>query len=280
VYVYYTEIDWLVNTAQYSTFEHIAVFLHGSALKSLFVVIYRPGSSTASTIFFDELADLLNLTTSYSSVVVMGDVNLHLDMQTASSTSSFSSLLAANNLVQVVQSPTHTAGHLLDIVAVGSGTAVTSVNVPPPFLSDHSMIDVALDLCCANHHGFRSTICRSWRSFSYDDFERDLLQSDLIRSPPNDVHELVIAYDVTLSSLLDVHAPYRVIRRSTRPFQVWYDSDCRIARASSSTLSYNCLTRHLEEPVLHPATSLLPESDRLLEENDCRVRWRCTAALV
>ena len=93
-------------------------------------------------------------------------------------------------------------------------------------------------------------------------------------------HELVIAYDVTLSSLLDVHAPYRVIRRSTRPFQVWYDSDCRIARASSSTLSYNCLTRHLEEPVLHPATSLLPESDRLLEENDCRVRWRCTAALV
>ena len=120
------------------------------------------GSSTASTIFFDESADLLNLTTSYSSVVVMGDVNLHLDMQTASSNSSFSSLLAANNLVQVVQSPTHTAGHLLDIVAVGSGTAVTSVNVPPPFLSDHSMIDVALDLCCANHHGFRHSYRHSY----------------------------------------------------------------------------------------------------------------------
>ena len=41
-------------------------------------------------------------------------------------------LLSANNLVQVVQSPTHTAGHLLDIVAVRSGTAVMSVNVPPP----------------------------------------------------------------------------------------------------------------------------------------------------
>ena len=90
-------------------------------------------------------------------------------------------LLSANNLVQVLQSPTHSAGHLLDIVAVGSGTAVTSVNVPPLFLSDHSMIEVALDLCCANHHGFRSTICRSWRSFSYDDFERDLLQG--IRPP-------------------------------------------------------------------------------------------------
>ena len=131
-------------------------------------------------------------------------------------------------LVQVVQSPTHTARHLLDIVTIGSGTAVTSVNVPPPFLSDHSMIDVALDLCCANHHGFRSTTCHAWRSFSYDDCERDLLQA--IRSPPNDVHELVTAYDVTLSLLVDVHAPYRVIRRSTHPSQVWNVSDCRTAK--------------------------------------------------
>jgi len=151
------------------------------------------------------------------------------------------------------------------------------------------MIDVALDLCCANHHGFRSTTCRSWRSFSYDDFERDLLQSDLIRSPPNDVHELVTTYDVTLSSLLDVHAPYRLIRRSIRvrlrsgttPTAASLNGSHAHYRASPSTLSYNRLARHLElEPVLHPATSLSPESDRLLEENDCRVRRRRTAALV
>ena len=72
----------------------------------------------------------------------MGDVNLHLDVPIDASTSSFSSLLAANNLAQVVQSPTYTAGHLLDVVIVGSDTSVTSVNVPPPVLSDHSMIDV------------------------------------------------------------------------------------------------------------------------------------------
>ena len=44
------------------------------------------------------------------------------------------------------------------------------------------------------------------------------------------------AYDVTFSSLLDVHAPYRVIRRSTRPSQVWYDSDCRIAKRATRAL--------------------------------------------
>ena len=66
----------------------------------------------------------------------MGDINLHLDVSTDASTSSFSSLLAANNLVQVVQSPKHTAGHLLDVVIIGSDTTVTFINVPPPVLSD------------------------------------------------------------------------------------------------------------------------------------------------
>jgi len=112
------------------------VFLHGSALRS-FVVVYRPGSVAASTTLFDEFGDLLDLVTTYSSVVIMGDVNLHLDVSTDASISNFSSLLAANNLVQVVQSPTHTAGHLLDVVIVDSDTTVTLVNVPPPVLSDH-----------------------------------------------------------------------------------------------------------------------------------------------
>jgi len=100
----------------------------------------------APSSFFDEFADLLDHVTSYSSVVIMGDVNLHLESPSDAGAVRFLSLLATNNLVEVVQSPTHTAGHLLDVVVVRSDTMVTSVNVPPPVLSDHSMIDVALGL--------------------------------------------------------------------------------------------------------------------------------------
>jgi len=142
----------LINAAQYQTCEHIAVFLHGSGLKSFFVVIYRPGSAAAPSSLFDEFADLLDHVTSYSSVVIMGDVNLHLESPTDAGAVRFLSLLAMNNLVQVVQSPTHTAGHLLDVVVVvvRSDTMVTSVNVPSPVLSDHSMNNVALGLRCCN----------------------------------------------------------------------------------------------------------------------------------
>ena len=40
----------------------------------------------------------------------------------------------------------------------------------------------------------------------------------------------------TLTSLLDVHAPYRAVRRSTRPSQDWFDADCRAAKRTTRSL--------------------------------------------
>ena len=87
----------------------------------------------------------------------MGDVNIHLDNATDAVTVSFALILTSYNLIQAVKSPTHTAGHLLDVVIVLVGTMSTRVNVPPPAagLSDHSIIDVALDLRYLNQ--FEST---------------------------------------------------------------------------------------------------------------------------
>jgi len=129
-----------------------------------------------------------------------------------------------------VQSPTHKANHTLDVVIVKSDVTVASVNVQQPVLSDHSMINVELELRCIQHHP--STFCsrHSWRTFDYDAFECDLIQSSLVCSTPTDMHDLFNTYDVTLTSLLDVHAPRRHVRRSTRQSEPWYDAECRAAK--------------------------------------------------
>jgi len=176
-----------------------------------------------------EFADLLNHVTSYSSVVVMGDVNL--DVQT--NTSSFPSLYTISSRSCRRQRT------LLDVVAVRSDTTVVSVNVPAPVLSDHSMIDVAFDLCCSNQYESIYHTCHSWRSaVNYDDFERDLRQSTLVCSPPDDVTRLIATYDNTLKSLIDVHAPYRRVHRSTSPSQHWFDAECRAAKWTTRSLEY------------------------------------------
>ena len=111
--------------------------------------------------------------------------------------------------------------------------------MPPSVLSDHSMIDVALDLRHGSaHHETAATYptCRSWPTFHYVEFERDLCQSVLVRSPPSDINDLVAAYHGTLESLLDVHAPYRRVRQSTRPSEYWYDAECRAAKRRTRSL--------------------------------------------
>jgi len=176
----------------------------------------------------------------------MGDVNIHLDNPTDPATIEFTSLLSAHNLIQVVLSPTHKANHTLDVVIVKSDVTVASVNVQPPVLSDHSMINVELELRSIQHHP--STFCsrRSWRTFDYDAFECDLIQSSLVSSTPTDVHDLFNAYDVTLTSLLDVHAPRRRFRRPTRQSEPWYDAECRAAKR---------LMRSLERPIYRQTQS-------------------------
>ena len=45
-------------------------------------VLLTPGSSQLTSLFFNEFADLLDRTERYSSTVIMGDVNIHLDNPT------------------------------------------------------------------------------------------------------------------------------------------------------------------------------------------------------
>jgi len=66
--------------ADYLTLEYVTVYFTGSTLTLLFIVLYRPGSVIASVQFFDEFSDLLERASVYaSSLIVAGDINIHLD---------------------------------------------------------------------------------------------------------------------------------------------------------------------------------------------------------
>jgi len=56
------------------------------------------------------------------------------------------------------------------------------------------------------------------------------LSSTLINDTPLDTKELFSAYDDTLRSLLEKHAPFRRVRHSVRPSPVSYDAECRATR--------------------------------------------------
>ena len=68
----------------------LAVYLHSAGLNLLAIVMYRPGSTAVSCTFFDEIDDVLERTATFASpIVILGDINIHLDAVTDLNTTKF-----------------------------------------------------------------------------------------------------------------------------------------------------------------------------------------------
>ena len=100
-------------------------------------------------------------------------------------------------------------------------------------ISDHHLVSFQLPL---QRPPIRSidVSTRAWKKFDAEKFRLDLLSSDLCKSPnvyeDLDTDTLQDLYDSTLSTLLDKHAPKRMIRRRYQPMTPWFDTECSAAR--------------------------------------------------
>jgi hypothetical protein len=281
---------------KYLTFEYVAVYLTGSTLTLLFVVLYRPGSVIASAQFFDEFADLLERSSAYaSSLMVAGDVNIHLDDTTDPMTIKFSDILESQNLVQHVSGATHNAGHCLDVFITRRELCVRSAVVDPPTFSDHGTIVAQVDLRVPQDHTKKHLVRRCWRQFDLDRFIEDLEQSSLVLDSTDDdnVNDLFDHYDNTLRSLLDVHAPTRTVCVRAARSAPWYDADCREAKKQTRRLEKLYRTSKAADDRLQWTTSLVDQR-RLFQlkltkywtssidscKNDTRSLWRKVSKLL
>ena len=107
--------------------------------------------------------------------------------------------------------------------------------MPPPVLSDHSIHD---------RRHTRPVLRESLRFHVCHLSHMAIFQLRLLRARSSAIESRVFTairrqrarggvqrHAHCLTSLLDVHAPYRAVRRSTRPSQDWFDVDCRAANS-------------------------------------------------
>jgi len=150
-------------------------------------------------------------------VIITGDFNIHVDNLTDSHSTSFLSLLDDANLTQHVHAPTHTHGHILDLVITHSivNPKVQCLTSSP---SDHFPVLTTLDISTspARIQPY-SQPYRRITSIDTIQFAADIAQSDLICNPPSNLEDLVKCYNFTLSQLLDLHAPLITKSRRKKP---------------------------------------------------------------
>lgn len=142
-----------------------------------------------SNIFFEDFCDVLERISTFACpIILLGDINLHLDDVSDPNTVKFQTVMDSHGLKQHVTSPTHCTGHdqqdhILDVVITELNRPVLSVDVEPPVISDHSFITVTVDLQF-NHGQFVTSVRRRrWRNFDFTKFCDDLNSSTLLCDP-------------------------------------------------------------------------------------------------
>ena len=130
--------------ATYKSFESLTLNLSHPSWKSLqpliFITVYRPPG--AYTQFLSDFSDFLSsIALESNKVILVGDLNIHTDVETDSLNRAFKSLIDSIGFSQCVDKPTHIFNHTLDLVLV-YGIKIEHLIVFPQNrdLSDHYLI--------------------------------------------------------------------------------------------------------------------------------------------
>jgi hypothetical protein len=189
--------------------------------------------------FFEDTDDVIERSLTFACpVIILGDINIHLDAVNDPHTARFQSMLDSYGLTQNVTTPTR-GTHLLDVVITPSEYPV-SINVKPPTLSDHSFIVASLNL--RFNHGQPTTVVRrrQWWKFDYYNFCDDLRSSKLLTDPPSGAHGLFECYDTTMMTLVDLNAPFADVKIRSHHNAPWYDDECRTVKCRIRRLERIC----------------------------------------
>ena len=163
--------------------------------------------------------------------ILVGDLNFHVDNPNDKNALKFTRLYVPLGFEQLVQEPTHIAGHTLDLVLTRCKRLVPSIEIENVCLSDHFLVTLGTDM--SRPRVPRKVIkCRNLSDIDMNQFRNDLLKSSLIRGPPDDPNALVSLYNSVLSGLLDLHAPETVKTVPDRPNSEWFNDDMLIEKRS------------------------------------------------
>jgi hypothetical protein len=210
-----------------STFEALLVQITSTKTFAIATIYRSPGPLNN---FLIELGDFIStLVVKYEDFLLTGDFNIHMDNASDESTKKMTALLQNFGLKQHVESPTHSCGHILDLVISKDNTQLVHSVFVAEGISDHHSILVDLSITKQK----KKVVKRTFHQFKKLDmlkFQQDICSSELYGNSSDDVDCLASQYHSVVSDLVSIHAPLITRTVTTRPPAPWYTSEIALAR--------------------------------------------------
>ena len=243
--LYKSNIDFKLQSSSsdgnFSTFEHIDSDLTINKTSVRFSVVYRPPPSKKNGLSTNKFLEqewplfLSKFATSDKPIIIVGDLNFHLDKPLDRDTMNFTSCLETFGLKQHVTGPTHVAGHTLDVtITRDTDNIVGDIEIIDPGLSDSNGKTLRDHLAIIFNTKLekpsptrKSVSYRKLKSINVDSFKEDLKSLPILNqnTPISNLDEYVESINSSLESLIEKHAP--LIQKSIvlRPSNSWYNDE-------------------------------------------------------
>ena len=164
-----------------------------------------------------------NITTLRGNLILMGDLNIHMDDKADPGTVTFTDLWDSLGLVNHTQFPTHVSGHTLDLIITQEDSNDILTVARGHMLSDHHFIDIMLKSASETVECERITY-RKLKNISPQDFSNNvgniLGELDL---EAMDLFQAVETFNNSLKSVLNKHAPVKSHIVKVMHKQPWFD---------------------------------------------------------
>ena len=262
--VFKTELSLKVTSssasdANTSQFEYINCCTDNKCATIRFVVVYRPPTSTRNGLktstFFDEWTCFIeHLSIDHNNIIIVGDVNFHLDVDSNHDARKFKDSLATCGFVQHVNEPTHQKGHTLDVVITKDlKDIIGKLEVTDPVLcdkagnisGDHYAISFLTQM--VNPHPQRRTVnFRKLRAIDVNSFKQCIHQNAKLQEVDIPLDDLVANYNSSLKDIIDLQAPLLNRTITLRPHAPWYSAELRDAKHKRRQLERRWRSTKLE----------------------------------
>ncbi|XP_072018281.1 uncharacterized protein [Amphiura filiformis] len=214
----------------YTTFEYASIADPINGVQ--YIVIYRPPPSKENgflqSTFLNEFESFISeVALMPRKVVIIGDFNIHVDMPYKPEVKRFLSSLDTSGFHQHVISPTHSYGHILDLVISRlDDNIVRSCWVQDDHLSNATIYHYTVHclMNCKKPMLTKKTVTvRNFKAIDHTLYSNDVAQELESINLSISLDTRIDQFNSKMLSVLDSHAPEESKSRTIRPRYPWYN---------------------------------------------------------
>ena len=222
------------ESTKYNSFEHAVWNVsHKNIPKFIVVAMYHPPSNCkefSDTTFIDQFTDLLtSLQSKYNNIIILGDINMHMEDPTNLNASILQDSINAFNLTQHVKIPTHNKGHILDVIITTNSTGFNNVGelVPGPYILDHRLLILETTINKLEPQKITTKGRKPTKNIN-NIFKEKFNNKEVLKSTTLD--DAINHFTKEVLKALDNITPLKKVKTTNRKPKPWYDEDLKQQR--------------------------------------------------